>query len=255
MIADSLTNNNITTNAGSLYIPAEFGIFGEHSVVYHKVSEIAEAKPINQSDYIVKNGIATGICIYFLVILLISSGRILNICRMFINYRFAKKQYEETGRINAMNTLHIVLFTVIIVSIQFSLINNYQEYKLAAVPFLTLYGIFIVQSAALKLLAMICKSENVFGEIHLNRKMYFSMLGMVIWPLTITALLYPNPEIEQTVFMISKIVVGIVMLAMAIRILRIFSVAKISCFFRFLYLCAFEISPYLALFIVFENIN
>jgi hypothetical protein len=254
MIADSLINNT-TTTPGSLYIPVEFKIFGEHSVAYNKVSEIAETKPLNNSDYFVKSGVAAGLSIYFLFILLALNRRISSINKMFSDYWFAKKQYEETSRISVMNTTYIVLFTIIVLSVLFSLMKNYQEYKLSAVPFLVLSGIFIVQSSALKLVAQVCKAENLFGEIRLNRRLYLSVLGIAILPLTVIALLYSDTKVEQSIFLMSKILTGILMLFMTNRILRIFSEAKVSYFFRFLYFCTFEISPYLALFIVFENIN
>jgi hypothetical protein len=254
MTADSLTNS-IAADTGSSYIPPEFAIFGEQSVVYHRVSEIAEAKALNSNDYMLKSGVAVGLSICFLLILLILKNRISIIGKMFADYRFTKKQYEETSRISSMNTSYIALFTIAVASILFSLMSNYQEYKLVAVPFLALSGIFIVQSAALKLVAFVCKAENIFGEIHLNRKLYINVSGAIIMPLTVTALLYSGTKIEQTFFTISQILTGILMLSMMIRILRVFAEAKISYFFRFLYLCIFEISPYLALFIVFENIN
>jgi hypothetical protein len=254
MISDSLINN-IAADTGNVYIPAEFGIFGEKSAVYNSVSEISEAKTLYNGNHFVKNGVAVGLCIYFLLILFILKERISGMRKMVVDYRFAKKQYEETSKISTMNTSYIVLFTIMIAAVQFSLMSNYQEYELAIVPFLALTGVFIVQSAALKLVALICKSEDICGEVHLNRKLYYSVVGMTVLPFTITALLYSDTEVEQTAFVISNVLTGILLLSMMIRILRIFSDAKVSYFFRFLYLCAFEISPYLALFIVFENIN
>jgi hypothetical protein len=255
MVSDSLINNVIATDTGNTYIPAEFKIFGEKSVVYNSISEMPDTKVINHSANLVKSGVAVGLSIYFLVILFVLKGRISSISKMFTDYRFMKKQYEATSRISTINITYIVLFTIIVVSVQFSLMVNYQEYKMTAVPFLALSGIFIVQSAALKLVALICKSENILGEIHLNRKLYLSVLGITILPLTVLALLYTGTRVEAIVFIISKILASILILSMAIRILRVFSEAKVSYFFRFLYLCTFEISPYLALFIVFENIK
>jgi hypothetical protein len=142
-----------------------------------------------------------------------------------------------------------------VISIQISLINKYQEYKMVAVFFLALLGIRFLQSAALRLLAVICKSENILGEVNLNRKLYLSVTGMITLPATVLALLYGGTTVEQAALLISKILFGILILLMVIRLLRVFKEAKISYFFRFLYLCTLEISPYLALFIVFENIN
>jgi hypothetical protein len=230
-------------------------IFGEKSAVYNSISEIPETKVINHSEHFVKSGVAAGLCIYLLVILFVLKGRISTVSKMFTDYRFAKKQHEATSRISTISTTYIVLFTILVVSVQFSLIINYQEYKMVAVPFLALSGIVILQSAALKLVGMICKSENILGEIALNRRLYLSILGIMILPFTILALLYAGTQVEEISFIISQILASLLILSMMIRLLHVFSEAKVSYFFRFLYLCTFELSPYLALFIVFENIK
>jgi hypothetical protein len=254
MISDSLTNN-IATDTGKLYIPEEFKIFGENSVVFNRTSEIAETKTINHSDNFVKNGVAVGLSICILLIFYSLKGRISSIQKMFVNYRFAKKQYEETSRITAINTIYIILFAIIVVSIQFSLLNNYQEYEMTIIPFLALSIILIVQSIALKLLALISHSESIIGEIRLNRNLYLSISGIIILPPTVLALLYEGTEVETIALIVSKILLGIIILSMIIRLSKVFSEANVSYLFHFLYLCIFEISPYLALFIVFENIN
>jgi hypothetical protein len=254
MIYDSLTNS-VPADTGNLYIPAEFEIFGENSLAYNTVSEIQEAKIINNDSHFVRSGIAVGLCIYFLLILLFLKGRISDIGKMFSDYRFTKKQYEETGRLSTINTSYIILFTITVVSVQFALINRYREYEMTTVPFLALLGVFLLQSAALKLAALVCKSENILGEINLNRKLYLSASGMIILPVIVLSLLYEGTEAGNVAMLISKILLGILILLMMIRLLRVFNEAKVSYFFRFLYLCTFEISPYLALFIVFENIN
>ncbi|MDR1130099.1 MAG: DUF4271 domain-containing protein [Prevotellaceae bacterium] len=254
MISDSLTNS-IATDTGKLYVPEEFKVFGENSVVYNRTSEITEAKAMNQRDDFVKGWIAVGLSIYILLIFLTLKGRMTSIHRMFVSYRFAKKQYEETSRVSTLNTTYIILFTIIVVSVQFSLLNNYQEYGMAIVPFLSLLGIFIVQSAALKLIALVCHSESIMGEINLNRNLYLSISGISIMPLTVLALLYEGSKVETAALIASEILLGLLVLFMMIRLSKIFFEAKVSYLFRFLYLCVFEISPYLALFVVFENIN
>ncbi|MDR1581672.1 MAG: DUF4271 domain-containing protein [Prevotellaceae bacterium] len=254
MISDSL-KNNIVENAGDLYIPAESGIFGKNSVVYYKTAEISEIKPINHSDNFVKSGIAVSLCIYFLLILFILKERISSISKMFDDYQFTKKQYEESSRISSINTTYIVMFTIMVVSVQFFLMNDYQEYKLLIVSFLALFGIFIIQSVVLKLVTFVCKSEDILGEVNLNRKLYLSILGMILLPMTVLALLYEGSNIEKIALIISRAIFCSLILFMIFRLRRIFSEAKVSYFFFFLYLCTFEISPYLALFIVFESIN
>ncbi|MDR2653366.1 MAG: DUF4271 domain-containing protein [Prevotellaceae bacterium] len=242
-------------NTDSLYFSAESAIFGPNSVAYHKTSEMLETKTINHTDNFIRSGIAVGLCVYFLLILFILKERISSISKMFADYQFTKKQYEETSKISYINTTYIVMFTIVIASIQFLLINDYQEYKMLIVPFLALSGIFILQSTALKLIAWISKSENILGEINLNRKLYLSILGLIILPMTVLALLYEGSNVEKIALMTSKVLFCILMLLMVIRLLRIFSEAKVSYFFFFLYLCTLEISPYLALFVVFENIS
>ncbi|MDR1341006.1 MAG: hypothetical protein LBK58_13280, partial [Prevotellaceae bacterium] len=207
MISDSLTNS--ATDTGKLYIPREFKVFGESSLAYNRVSEITESPSINHRDNIVRSWLAVGLSIYILLIFFALKGRMSSIHRMFVSYRFAKKQYEETSRVTTLNTTYIILFAIIVVSIQFSLWSNYREYGMATVPFLSLSGIFIVQSAALKLLGMICHSEDIMGEISLNRNLYLSVSGITVMPLTVLALLYEGSEVETAALIISEILLGI----------------------------------------------
>jgi hypothetical protein len=250
MVSDSLTNN-IATDTGKLYISDELNIFGEKSLVFHRISDITESKTINQSDSFIQNGLAVGLSIYIMLIFFSLKGRMSSISKMFVDYRFTKKQYEETSRITAINTTSIVALAIIVLSIQFSLLNNYSIYKMAIVSSLILSGILILQSAAVKLLALVCHSKHIIGEINLNRNLYLSILGIIILPPTVLALVYEGTEVETAALIVSKILLGIIILTMIIRLSKVLSGADVSYLFRFLYLCIFEISPYLALFIVF----
>jgi hypothetical protein len=185
------------------------------------------------------------------VILFLLKGRISKISKMWTDYHFVKKQYEETTSIKTVNTTQLMLFTIVVAAIQFSLLSDYQDYKMVIVPFLALLGIFIFQSAFIRLTGWICKLEDVLGEIDFNRQIYLSILGIIILPLTLSALLYEGTIVEDTAFVTSEILLIFVLLFMIIRLVTVFSNAKIPYFFRFLYFCIFELSPYLILFIVF----
>jgi hypothetical protein len=250
MIYDSIAYHADTVNR----LTVVNGVFGEQSVVYHNVAEIAYPL-INPSTHIVMSIIATVLCIGFLLILLTLKGRIANVVKMVLDYRFTKKQYDEASRIGAMNTSHITLFTVSVVAVQIWLMTDHPEYRITGVVFLALLGVILLQSAALKIIAWICKSDDLLGEIALNRKLYADMVGAAVLPVTVVALLYNETEVEHIALYVSKILFTILIIATIARLLKVFGTAQVSYFFRFLYLCAFEISPYLALLIIFENID
>jgi hypothetical protein len=245
---------SMAVDTGKIYIPAEFKIFGDKSTVYNRTSEITETKPVNFSNRIVKSWISAGLVLY-LLLLFFALRRLLVIQKMVTDYRFAKKQYEETSWITTSNIVPVILFTIVVVSVQYSLWSDYQEFAMIIIPILLLSGIFMIQSASLKLLGLVCRSENVTGEVRLNRSMYMSIVGIIISPLVILALLYEGTVVKMVALIASEVLLGILVLLMLIRLSKVFSEAKISYLFRFLYLCVFEISPYLAAFIVFENIS
>jgi hypothetical protein len=247
-------NPVIDADTTSLNILPDFdetSIFGGNSVVYNKVSEISEMRPRTDTDTFVKSGAAIGLAIYFLLILFFLKGRVSKISKMFTDYHFVKKQYDETTSIKAVNTTQLMLFTIVVMAIQFSLLSNYPDYKMALIPFFALSGIFIFQSALMRLTGWICKSEAMLGEIDFNRQIYLSTLGIIILPLTLSALLYGGTKVENTAFVISEILLAFVLIFMVIRLLTVFDQAKTPYFFRLLYFCVFELSPYLILFIVF----
>ncbi|MDR1895881.1 MAG: DUF4271 domain-containing protein [Prevotellaceae bacterium] len=234
-------------------------IFGNASIAYNSVSEIsysvtsyAEIKDVRQ-ELFVKSSIALGLIIYMLFVLFSLKRYVLSTYKLLTDYRFAKKQYESTTSINLMNPNSLILFTILVVAISFSMFYNVTEYQLIIVPALAFAGIIILQSALLKLSGWVSKNEEVMGEIVFNRKYYMSILGIIIFPLTVLILLY-DTKIQRIALIISAILTILLLLFMVIRILKIFSEAGFSYFSRFLYLCTLEISPYLALFVVFENV-
>ena len=241
---DTTIYNNITPDST---------VFGETSIVYNRTADVAlltKTLP-DRGDQHLKGAVAIGtIFIYALIVLFIVKRYFIGIYMMIANYRIAQKQYEESSSITPKNPVFLIIFTMLVVSLLFSIQMQEEEHWQTVALFVTLIAIFWLQNIAVSLTGIIAKTENLFGEIIFNRKWFLSIGGILVFPTTLLALLYEN-RLQAYFLSVSLILLATVLLLMQIRLLNIFAKAGISYFFCFLYLCALEISPYLLLLIVF----
>ena len=228
-------------------------VFGEASTVYNRTSETSLLlSPIpDRNEQYIKDAVAVGtIIIYLLVILFAVKRYVSGMYMTVVSYRFALKQREEGSSHLPKSPESLILFTILIFTLYFSIQMKMEENWRKIILFAVFFAIFSLQNLVIKLTGAISKAENLFGEIIFNRKYFLSTIGILVFPTTLLALLYENRL--QTYFLsASLILLATVLLLMQIRLLNIFAKAGVSYFLCFLYLCALEISPYLLLLIVF----
>lgn len=244
-------------------VPVEFytdasGIFGTMSITQHKVSDISINIPQQSNEiHFIKSGIALGLIVFFLFILIYFKNSIISVYKILTDYRFSKKQFEESTTINVNNPVVLNIFTICILGISVFLTgydkNIISNFLMLPSFFLIFAGISLLQNGVLKVSGWASESVEIFGEILFNRNYYWGIIGLFLFPVTLIVLLYNLPVLS--IILIYGILLGTLVLLMIIRILKVFSEARVSYFFRFLYLCTFEISPYLALLIVFKSIS
>jgi hypothetical protein len=118
--------------------------------------------------------------------------------------------------------------------------------------YMILAGVWILQVIASKVCAVITFTEDLINEISFNKQLVSGVAGIILFPVVVIMLLYDNPSINEAMLKTGAILLSVFVILMIIRTFAIFFVARISTFQFFLYLCIFEISPYLALCIVFQ---
>jgi hypothetical protein len=230
-------------------------VFGTASTVFNTTDEVfCPQYIITEPSQYIKNGMALAMVVLMMIVLLFLKNHGYNLYRIIVNYRFAKKQYEETSSIPATGMLFMKIFTLLIVSIYFSLLLDLPEKYMITVPFAIFTAVFFAQNIFMRLTGFLCKTEEISGEIIFNRKYFFNIIGITVFPALLLSILYDSQQ-NRLFLSISGILLAITLATMQIRLMSVFTEAKVSYFFRFLYLCALEISPYFLLLIIFEYIG
>ena len=241
-----ISDTDYTSNR---YDAAPEEIFGANSVVYSTVTE--QTSNIEYKPQYINSFIVLGLIIFLSILYLHSN--IANIIKLITNYNFSKKHFEESDAINVRKPTLFVVYTVIVVSLLFHTIFNLFDYFLLFPLALAFGSVLILQSGLLKLSGWVSDYRDLFNEIIFNRNYFLGLIGLIISPLVLLSFLYSFSS--KYLLIVQIILIIIPLLLMIIRILKVFSEAKVSYFFCFLYLCAFEISPYLMLLIGFEYVK
>jgi hypothetical protein len=192
--------------------------------------------------------------VYLLAVLFALRHHKSDLYKMFLDYRFARKRYEDSSDTSAVHPFYVVLFAIINVASLLALQFEQPDYRTTALLSAALSGVMLIQAGVMKASGKLCQADNVFNELEYNRKHYLSITGIVICPVTMLALIHDS---RTTVVALeaAKILGGIVMILMFVRLMKIFAETGVSYFFRFLYLCGLEISPYIVLYIVFKSVE
>ncbi|MDR2425219.1 MAG: DUF4271 domain-containing protein [Prevotellaceae bacterium] len=228
-------------------------VFGATSLGYHGTAGMSLlSTPLpDRSEQYLKDAVAVGaMLVYLLVILFVVKRYILGMYTAVVNYRFALKQHEEGAGLLPKNAGFLTLFTILIFAIHFSMQMKIEENWRKIMLFAVFCAIFFMQTILIKLVGGIAKTRELFREIIFNRRCFLSIIGVLVCPSTLLALLYDNC-LHPYFLGVSLILLATVLLLMQIRLLNVLAKAGISYLFCFLYLCALEFSPYLLLLIVF----
>jgi hypothetical protein len=220
------------------------------------VSELSPVQSLNPIHCeLIENGIVTFfLLVYLLAVLFTLRRHKSDLYKMFLDYRFARKHYEDSSDTSVVHPFYVVLFAIINVASLLALQFEQPDYRTAALLSAALSGVMLIQAGVMKVSGMLCQSDNIFNELEYNRKHYLSITGIIICPVTMLALLYDN-QTKIIALEAAKILGGVVMILMFVRLMKIFAETGVSYFFRFLYLCGLEISPYIVLYIVFKSVE
>lgn len=256
--ATSITDHNITP-LKQLRQVAPFEIYGRESISPHAWSEnVLVYKSADYENYSSRKGVAVISLFFVFVLLLVFSGRHLpDMFRAGYTYRLSGKRYSENYKSDARSGMYFTFFCGLI--LPFFLFTYLcscglfdYDYRYLALTYPALIGVWLLQSAATRICSAVARAELLVGEINFNKHLMAGIAGIALFPVVVTLLLYDDQELRETILNVGVAILILMIICTVIRMFVIFSSARVSAFRFFLYLCAFEISPYLALYIVFK---
>jgi hypothetical protein len=172
-----------------------------------------------------------------------------------IHFHVAQKQFEENMLIVAHTRYVSLLLSLASVAFFIFLLIRYYGYLPSHLPSVLVYVIimtslwvfYVVKSALLRTVGFFSKTEIPLKMIDYYGQLYTITAGICLFPMVT---LFFN---QHTSWCNVLSIIGVSFLLMlvfmyVIRSLRIFIVSGISLFFWFLYLCTFEVAPFLLLY-------
>ncbi|MDR2562737.1 MAG: DUF4271 domain-containing protein [Prevotellaceae bacterium] len=192
------------------------------------------------------------------ILLTIFSGRHLpDMFRAAYTYRYSGKRYSENYKFDARSGIYFTIFCGLILPFFiFKYLTSCGlfdfDYCSLLLAYPALIGLWLLQAAATRVCAVVARADSLIGEINFSKRLMTGIAGIALFPVVVTLLLYEGTALHEVSLNVGFAILILMIIGTIIRMFVIFLSAKVSAFRFFLYLCAFEISPYLALYIVFK---
>ena len=210
-----------------------------------------------RDEHSYKSAAVVGLILVFVLLLIFSGKYVPDMFRTAYSHRLSGKRYAENYKSDTHAGTYFVLFCALILPFfVFACLSSRgiveADYSHLGTMYPILIGVWLLQSAATKICSAVARVESLVGEINFNKRLMAGVVGIVLFPVVLALLLYDEPRLYDASLTIGMTILAVLIISMIIRIFTVFFEARISAFRFFLYLCAFEISPYLALYIVFK---
>ena len=169
-----------------------------------------------------------------------------------IHFHVAQKQFEENSVLIANIRRLLLIFSLTCISFfLFLIIRHYDVFPThltaAQAYFLILLSLFvfyIFKTFLLRILGFLTETETAMRMIGYYGQLYVISGGVMLFPFTILFFNTYSPFCKPLIF-IGLACSLVVVLLYLVRSFQIFISYKLSVFFWILYLCTFEIAPFL----------
>lgn len=235
-------------------------VYGVYSTVplVHSGKDVLVDLPLHAKPFWL-DGLALSICLAMIILLFYTKGFVVNVFKMMVDYRMSSKHFEEDSTIESRYRFYFVIFFTVVLPVFMYGSCSYLfpawqlDYLHLLIIYLVFSGKWLLESAFFRLASIVTMSEHLTGELYFSRQLAYGATGILLFPIAIALLLYDNYEVLNTLVWVGIGLFACLFLFILIRSAMIFREARISIFFWFLYLCVFEISPYLVLYVVFQS--
>lgn len=203
----------------------------------------------------------------WLTILLIVSFLLLGWVRMFnkkylasifkavLSYKESNTLYREKNSlmsrasfiINALFISNISVFVMHIKKFYSIDIGNFDENIIYLIVFVSLIALYILRAISSGFIGFVFLKQKVFSEYFHNVNIYTKSIGLIMFPLVVMLQFVSYKYIESIIYMGISIV-GLIYLLQQLRAFQTFISNNVSILYMILYLCAFEIIPFLIIF-------
>ncbi|MDR3132585.1 MAG: DUF4271 domain-containing protein [Prevotellaceae bacterium] len=237
--------------------PAPEAVFGSYSVLSAPAKKPAEPAWRDAPSGIFEGFLSLGVMCLFLLLFRYVRNFFSTLMNGLFNFLAAEKQFNE-------NSLSVVITSRILSAFSFISIGFFiwlaalrtgwitmgddlqWEYFWMIIGILAVF--FIVKFSLLRIVEFVSKNAPVMQLIVFFNRLHCIACGFLLLPVILLMVASRDGVFFHSLTIAGFSVLLFFMLLYILRVIRIFLTARISIFFLILYLCTFEIAPFLLLY-------
>ncbi|MDR1406259.1 MAG: DUF4271 domain-containing protein [Prevotellaceae bacterium] len=232
-------------------------VYGSCSVLEAPAKKTAEPVFKDTPPGLFEGFLSLGVIFLFLLLFCYVRRFFSTLMSSLFNFHTAEKQFAENSLSVIMTSRALLVFSFISIGFFAWLIllragviaaDNGLQWKYFGILIVALAAFFMLKAALLRLVEFISKNAPLMQLIIFFSRLHCIACGFLLFPI---ALLIVTAGTETFFHGLSVAGFGVVLffiMLYILRIIRIFFMAHISTFFLILYLCTFEVAPFLLLY-------
>lgn len=246
---DSLAAKNLPT------LPE--AVFGDYSVLSAPAKNPVEPVLRNVPSGLFEGFLSLGVIFLFLLLFRYVRNFFSTLMSGLFNFHAAEKQFHENSLSVVITSRVLLVFSFISIGffIWLAVLRNGWITITAGSQWMyfwiiigVLAVLFVVKAFLLRIVEFVSKGEPVMQLIIFFNRLHCIACGFLLFPVVLLMVTTGAGTFLHSLIIAGCSVLFFLMALYIFRVIRIFLAARISIFFLILYLCTFEIAPFLLLY-------
>jgi len=224
--------------------------------------QLVQEKEKIQPKYFTKDVQFDWITILFIAVFLLlgwvrlfNKKYLISLVKSIVSYKEANTLYREKNSLMVRASFIINIIFISIISLYIIQLNQNLSLGTSRLSKQILYlivsagfvGLYILRVISAQFIGLVFLQQRTFSEYLHNVNIYTKVTGLFLLPVVI-ALQYLSLEYLNLIIWIGLIIIGTLYFLQTLRAFQILIRNNVSIFYMILYLCAFEIAPFLIIY-------
>ncbi|MDR2801806.1 MAG: DUF4271 domain-containing protein [Prevotellaceae bacterium] len=232
-------------------------VFGNYSVLSAPAKKPAEPVLRNTPSGLFEGFLSLGVIFLFLLLFRYVRNFFSTLMSGLFNFHAAEKQFNENSLSVIITSRVLLVFSFISIGffIWMSVLRNgwiaidaVSQWRYFWIITGALAALFIAKTFLLRIVEFVSKSAPVMQLIIFFNRLHCIACGFLLFPIVLLMVTTGAGTFFHSLIIAGCSVLLFFMTLYIFRVIRIFLTARISIFFLILYLCTFEIAPFLLLY-------
>jgi hypothetical protein len=232
-------------------------VYGNHSVLAAPAKKPVEPLWKNTPSGLFEGFLSLGVILLFLLLFRYVRNFFSTLISGLFNFHAAEKQFNENSLSIAITSRTLLVFSFISIGFFIWLaafrtglltIAAASQWQYLWIITGILAVLFIVKTFLLRIVEFVSKNAPLMQLVVFFSRLHHIACGFLLFPIVLLIVTTSSGVFFHSLVILGSGVLLFFLTLYILRIVRIFLMARISIFFLILYLCTFEIAPFLLLY-------